>query len=59
MQKLMFPKIDNDENILFAKNVPSLEVSGDFYNFKNIGDKIFMIYMQSLIIFHIKKMSKD
>ena len=43
IQKLMFPKIDNDENILFAKNVPSLDVSGDFYNFKNIGDKIFII----------------
>jgi serine phosphatase RsbU (regulator of sigma subunit) len=36
----MFPK-NNEENILLAKNVPSLDVSGDFYNFKNIGDKIY------------------
>jgi serine phosphatase RsbU (regulator of sigma subunit) len=36
----MFPK-NNEENILLAKNVPSLDVSGDFYNFKNLEDKIF------------------
>ena len=40
VQRLMFPK-NNEENILLAKNVPSLDVSGDFYNFKNLGDKIF------------------
>ena len=42
IQKLMFPKIDNDENIIFAKNLPSLDISGDFYNFKNYGDKTFI-----------------
>lgn len=40
VQRLMFPK-NNEENILLAKNVPSLDVSGDFYNFKNLEDKIF------------------
>ena len=40
VQRLMFPK-NNEENILLAKNVPSLDVSGDFYNFKNSGGKIF------------------
>ena len=43
IQKLMFPKTNNYENILFAKNVPSLDISGDFYNFKNFEDKIFII----------------
>lgn len=43
VQKLMFPKTNNHENILFAKNVPSLDISGDFYNFKNFGDKIFIV----------------
>jgi serine phosphatase RsbU (regulator of sigma subunit) len=37
----MFPK-NNEEDILLAKNVPSLDVSGDFYNFKNLGDKIYL-----------------
>jgi len=40
VQRLMFPK-NNEENILLAKNVPSLDVSGDFYNFKNLEDKIY------------------
>ena len=40
VQRLMFPK-NNEEDILLAKNVPSLDVSGDFYNFKNLEDKIF------------------
>lgn len=43
IQRLLFPKNNNNENILFAKNVPSLDVSGDFYNFKTLEDKIYIV----------------
>ena len=38
IQQLLFPKIKKEENIIYAKNLPSLDVSGDFYNFSDLGD---------------------
>lgn len=43
IQQLLFPKIKKEENIIYAKNLPSLDVSGDFYNFKHFGDKVFIV----------------